>query len=161
MEGDAVETAATTISGAGGGEGYGGWRDRDPPPSFDGKEEKFKQFLRDWELWKHETEVPKSKHGTKLLRNLSNMARAVADELSVAEIVSEQGADKIIACLKVHFEPHLETAMPRAFEKAVYGESRRGRETFAEYIIRMEAAFRELAAESVKLEDNVNGLHYL
>lgn len=157
MSVDAVETAATTIGGAGGGEGYGGWRDRDPPPSFDGKEEKFKQFLRDWELWKHETEVPKSKHGTKLLRNLSNMARAVADELSVAEIVSEQGADKIIACLKVHFEPHLETAMPRAFEKAVYGESRRGRETFAEYIIRMEAAFRELAAESVKLEDNVTG----
>lgn len=155
----AEETAATTTGGSGGGgDGFGaGWRDWDPPPSFDGKEDKFKAFLRDWELWKHETEVPKTKHGTKLLRNLSGTARAVADELSVAEIVSEQGADKIIACLKVHFEPHLETAMPRAFEKAVYGDSRRGRESFAEYIIRMEAAFRELAAENVKLEDNVTG----
>ena len=154
----AEETAATTTGGSGGGDGFGaGWRDRDPPPSFDGKEDKFKAFLRDWELWKHETEVPRTKHGTKLLRNLSGTARAVADELSVAEIVSEQGADRIIACLKVHFEPHLETAMPRAFEKAVYGDSRRGRESFAEYIIRMEAAFRELAAENVKLEDNVTG----
>ena len=51
--------ATTTTSGA----SEGGWKDRDPPPAFDGNEESFKQFLRDLELWRHETDIPKAKHG--------------------------------------------------------------------------------------------------
>ena len=38
-----------------------GWRDRDPPPSFDGTEENFKQYIRDLKRWHHETDIPKSK----------------------------------------------------------------------------------------------------
>ena len=134
-----------------------GYRDRDPPPSFDGREEMFRQYTRELELWRHETDVPKVKQGAKVLRFLSGSAKAVVDELSIAEITSEQGVETILAALKVYFQPHLETAVPRALEKAVYAESRKGRESLGDYIIRMEAAFRELATEGIKLEDQVRG----
>ena len=134
-----------------------GYRDRDPPPSFDGREEMFRQYNRELELWRHETDVPKVKQGAKVLRHLPGSAKAVVDELSIAEITSEQGVDKILAALKVYFQPHLETAVPRALEKAVYAESRKGKESLGDYIIRMEAAFRELSTEGIKLEDQVRG----
>ena len=51
-------------------DGGGGWRDNDPPPSFDGEPENFKMFFREMKLWEHETEIPKRKHGAKLLRAL-------------------------------------------------------------------------------------------
>ena len=64
-----------------------------------------------------------------MLRQLTGPARAAADEVSVETIMTEQGADAILAKLKEHFQPHLEAAMPRAFERAVYGESRKAKES--------------------------------
>lgn len=147
--------AATTSTAAGAADGA--WKDRDPPPAFDGSEESFKQFLRNLELWRHETDIPRVKHGAKLLRQLTGSARAVADELTVTEITSESGVDKIVERLTSYFQPHLETAMPRAFEKAVYGDSRKQKESLSEYLIRMEAAFRELATEGISLDEKVRG----
>ena len=149
------EVAATTgVASASADTGY---RDRDPPPSFDGREELFRQYNRELELWRHEADVPKMKQGAKVLSYLSGSAKAVVDELSIAEITSEQGVEKILAALKVYFQPHLETAVPRALEKAVYAESRKAKESLGEYIIRMESAFRELATEGIKLEEQVRG----
>lgn len=70
-----------------------------------------------------------AKQGAKLLRHLSGPAKAVVDDFSVAEITSEQGVDKIVAALKVYFQPHLETAVPRALERAVYAGSREQKES--------------------------------
>eukprot|EP00435_Cladocopium_sp_Y103_P005310 s22_g1.t1 len=109
------DVAATTEVSSGGAET--GHRDRDPPPSFDGKEEPFRQHTRELELWRHETDVPKVKQGAKVLRHLSGSAKAVVDELSIAEITSEEGVEKILAALKICFQPHLETAVPHALEK--------------------------------------------
>ena len=50
-----------------------------------------KQYLRDLELWKWETDVPKLKHAVKVLRQLSGSARAAADEVSVAKLQSDEG----------------------------------------------------------------------
>ena len=69
--------AATTSVG---GAEHGGYRERDPPPSFDGKEGGFKPYLRELELWRHETDVPRNKQGAKVLRQLSGSAKAVIDE---------------------------------------------------------------------------------
>jgi len=149
------DVAATTSVGSGGT--HEGYRDRDPPPAFDGKEDGFKVYLRELELWRHETDVPRNKQGAKVLRQLTGSAKAVIDELSIAEITSEQGIDKIVAALKVYFQPHLETAIPRALEKAVYAEGRKSKESLGEYLIRMDAGFRELASEGIKLEDQVKG----
>ena len=61
------------------------WRERDAPPGFDdGDPSIFKCCPKDWQLWQFETEMPKEKHGVKLIRQLSGMARAAADE-SAAE----------------------------------------------------------------------------
>ena len=51
-------------------------------------------------------------------------------------------------------QPHLEAAMPKAFERAVYGEARKSKESMQDYIIR---SVEELKDEGVKLEDNVKG----
>ena len=104
-------------------------KDRDPPPAFDGTNpDALKQYLRDLTLWRWETDVPKLKHAVKVIRQLSGTARAAADELSVEQLQSEGGIELVIAKLKEHFQPHLEAAMPKAFEKAVYGEPRRAKE---------------------------------
>ena len=129
------------------------FRDREPPPYFDGEDpaRTFKPWLRELELWAFDTEVPKAKHGTRILRRLGGAAKAAANELETAEILGEKGKDNILTKLKEYFSPHLETTMPKAFERAVYGEVRGSRETLSEYIVRMDAAFRELRDEGVDL----------
>lgn len=70
--------AASAASGA---------KDRDPPPAFDGTEpDALKKYLRDLELWRWVTDVPKVKHGVKVLMQLSGSARAAADELDVSAL---------------------------------------------------------------------------
>lgn len=133
-------------------------KDRDPPPSFDGSNpDLLKQYLRELELWQWETDVPKKKHAVKVLRQLSGSARSAADEVPIADIQSEDGVKKICARLAEHFKPHLEAAMPKAFEKAIYGEARKGKESMQDFIIRSDRAFQELQDEGVTLGDQVKG----
>ena len=133
-------------------------KDREPPPSFDGSDpEQFKVFLRDLALWEWETDVPKVKHAVKLLRQLSGPAKAAANEVDLEVIKSEGGLKAIVAKLEEHFRPHLEAAMPKAFERAIYGDPRKARESIQEFIIRMDKCFKELDQEGVKLSDEVRG----
>ena len=138
-------------------ESFQPWRDKDPPPGFDGDVEKFKGYLRELKMWRHETDVPPKKHAVKMLRALTGPAKAVCNELEVEALLTEAGADAIVAKLKEYYQPHLETAMPRAFERAVYGEARRNKESFGEFIVRQDALFRELREEGVTLDDTVRG----
>ena len=135
------------------------FRDREPPPHHDGEDpgKSFKPWLRELELWAFDTEVPKAKHGTRILRRLRRVAKAAANELETSEIVGEKGKDNIIAKLKEYFAPHLETTMPKAFEAAVYGDCRGARESLSEYIVRMDAAFKNLKDEGVDLPSEARG----
>ena len=142
------------------GQGPGGsWRDREPPPPFDGRnpERSYERWLKDLKLWEYETEIPKSKWGVKLLRQLSGSAKAAAEGLSFEEIACEEGKDNILRTLQDHFAPHLETSLPKAFEAAIYGEVRGAKEFFGDYVIRMEHAFTELERKGVKLHESVTG----
>ena len=133
-------------------------KDRDPPPSFDGSQPfLFKQFERDVSLWQWETDIPKVKHAAKLLRQLTGSARAAADEVPLETIQSEGGVKAIMTRLREHYLPHLESAVPRAFEAAIYGEARKSRESIQDYLIRMDKAFKELKDESVALPEIVKG----
>ncbi|CAK8987801.1 Retrovirus-related Pol polyprotein from transposon RE1 (Retro element 1) (AtRE1) [Includes: Protease RE1 [Durusdinium trenchii] len=116
------------------------WKDKDPPPGFDGDVDKFKDYLRELKMWRHETDVP-----------------AVRNEVEVDLILAEGSADTLIAKLKEYYAPHLESAMPKAFERAVYGEARKLKESFGEFIVRQDALFRELREEGVTLDDTVRG----
>ena len=51
----------------------------------------------------------------------------------------------------------MEASLPQAFEEAIYGETRGAREAFAEYVIRMEQAMKELERKEVKIHDLVVG----
>ena len=81
------------------------FRDREPPPYYDGEDpgKSFKPWLRELELWAFDTEVPKAKHGTRILRRVGGVAKAAANELETSEIVGEKGKDDIVAKLKEYF----------------------------------------------------------
>ena len=85
----------------------GSWKDRDPPPGYDGchPDKTFHKWLTELKLWEFETEVPKVKRGVKILRQLSGSARAAAESLSFDEIACEQGQDNILKALREHFCP--------------------------------------------------------
>ena len=133
-------------------------RERDLPPAFDGGDPSaFKRYERDLALWQFETDLPEAKHGVKMLRQLTGPARAAADELSVEQITSSSGSRLILEKLKEHFSPYLESALPRAFEKAIYAEHRKPRESLQDYVIRMDGAFKDLKDEGIALNDVVKG----
>lgn len=56
--------------------------------------------------------------------------------MRLKELMSEAGCDATPNKLKEHFAPYMETALPRAFEKAVYAEPRRPKETLQDYIVK-------------------------
>ena len=51
----------------------------------------------------------------------------------------------------VGYSPHLEVSLPTAFEAAIYGDVRSVKESFDDYVIRMEYAFKELERQGAKL----------
>jgi hypothetical protein len=133
-------------------------RERDLPPAFDGDDPSaFKRYERDLALWQFETDLPEAKHGVKMLRQLAGSARAAADELSVEQITSSIGSKLILDRFREHFSPYLESALPRAFEKAIYAEHRKPREPLQLHVIRMDGAVKNLKDEGVALSDTVEG----
>ena len=136
-----------------------GPRDRDPPPRWDGlnPEATFKAYVRDIQLWRSATDIEARKQGAKVLRALSGFARASLDDMAIEKITSDQGVDNILAALTEIFEPHLEQAMPRAFERAVCRALRGRDEGLLQYIVAQEQLFSELKREGVALPDEVKG----
>jgi len=155
--GSATQVGAAT-GGGDGGAGYG-YRDREPPPAYDGidPEMTFRVWEKNVRLWEFETDVPSNKRGVKLLRMLQGTARLAVDEMSFEEVACEDGIRNIISKLKEYYLPHLEVSLPRAFESAVYGPCRSSKEGFMEYIARMDKAFVRLRKEGVDLPDGAQG----
>lgn len=151
----APQTSAST--GGGSHEGYG--RDRDPPPGYDGlnPEVTFRLFEKNLRLWQFETDVPLKKQGAKLLRVLTGSARMAVEELEYEQIASEDGLKNIVNRLREYYTPHLEISLPRAFENAVYGAPRGAKESFSEYVHRMERGFTLLVKEGVTLPPGAMG----
>ena len=143
----------------GGGTTEGGYRDRDLPPTYDGTnpEVSLRQYEKAVRLWQFETEAPPKKQGAKLLRALSGTARLAVDDLEFEDIACENGVKNLLSRLKEYYLPHLELSLPRAFESAVYGQPRGVRESFAEYVHRMDRAFQNLIQEGVDLPKGATG----
>ena len=160
-EGQHTPLAAATTGGASAGAGTDGsfLRDRDPPPGYDGvdPETTFRAFEKSLKLWQFETDVPLRKQGAKLLRALTGAARLAVEELEYEQIASEDGIKNVVNRLREYFAPHLEVSMPRAFEAAVYGQPRQSKETYAEYVHRMQRNFSLLSKEGVDLPSGAKG----
>ena len=153
--------AATTVTPGptmGSYEG-GGYRDREPPPSYDGEdpEVSFRVYEKNVKLWEFETDIPQAKRGVKLLRSLSGVARLAVDEMTFEEITASDGVAQIMKRLREYFLPHLEVSLPRAFEAAVYCSQRTAKEGFSEYIARMDRNFTRLTKEGIQLPDSAQG----
>ena len=150
----ATSAAAAPSEGA----GYS-MRDREPPPGYDGEnpESTFVIWERNVRLWEFETDIQKNKRGVKLYRALSGTARIAVEEMPFDELACEDGLRNLMQRLREFFNPHLEVSLPRAFETAVYGQPRQGREGFGEYIARMDRAFNRLKQEGVDLPESAQG----
>lgn len=151
------QASASTSHGA--GEGASGFRDRDPPPGYDGidPEVTFRSFEKSLKLWQYETDVPVRKQGAKLLRALTGVARMAVDDLEFEQVAADDGVKNILQKLREYFTPHLEVSLPRAFETAVYGQARQTKETYAEYVCRMQRDFARLVKEGVDLPASARG----
>ena len=130
-----------------------------PPPTWDGSDPgvQLASFEKNVRLWEFESELEPPKRGVRLLRSLTGTARAVADTLEFEQVATEPGVANIMAALKVHFAPHLEVSLPRAFERAVYGQPRSNRESMQEYLIRQERNFFLLEKEGLKMDETAVG----
>ena len=129
------------------------------PPSWDGSDpgNEMPVYEKNVKLWEFESELEAKKRGVRLLRNLTGVARSIADTLEFEEVACEDGVKNLLKTLRAHFEPHMEISLPRAFERAVYGPQRNHKEGMQEYIIRCEKAFHLLEKESLKLPDVAAG----
>ena len=95
--------------------------DRPDPMAHGGSLERERstgEFLRDLAIWQHETDVPK-KHGAKLLRVLRGSAKAVCSEIELSDLLSAKTSSHKSFKSSTRFQ--LETSLPRAFERAIYG----------------------------------------
>ena len=129
----AMATTSQAVAAAGAADGQApGFRDREPPPQYDGEdpESTFTLWERNVRLWEFETDVPRLKRGVKLMRALTGTARIAVEEMPFEEIASEDGLRNIMGRLREFFQPHLEVSLPRAFENAVYGQPRTSKEGF-------------------------------
>ena len=79
------------------------------------------------------------------------------DDLEFEDIANEDGIKNLLNRLKEYYMPHLEVSLPRAFENAVYGQQRQAKESFAEYVHRLERAFALLSKEGVDLPKGATG----
>lgn len=134
-------------------------RDRDPPPQFSGEnpETTFRSFEKAVRLWQWETDIPERKQGAKLLRALSGTAKLAVEDMEFDEVATTEGVKNIMTKLREFYKPHLEIALPRAFETAVYGQVRQQKESFVEHVTRMDRNFVNLGKEGVTLPDGAVG----
>lgn len=151
-----AETLAVQSGSAGDGPGF---KDRDPPPTYDGEnpELTFRMYEKAVKLWQFETDVPIQKQGAKLLRALTGPAKLAAEDLDFDDIAQENGVKNVLNKLREFFSPHLEVSLPRAFETAVYGQPRAAKESFIEYVNRVDRSFLYLEKEGVSLPEGAQG----
>ena len=130
-----------------------------PPPTWDGNEPglELAVFEKNVKLWEYESELDPKKRGVRLLRSLTGVARSITDTLEFEEVACEKGVTNIMNTLRAHFAPHMEVSLPRAFERAIYGQPRSHKESMQEYLIRTEKNFHLLEKESLKLPDQALG----
>eukprot|EP00434_Breviolum_minutum_P042285 symbB.v1.2.037631.t1/scaffold5609.1/size25375/3 len=133
-------------------------RDRDPPPQFSGDnpETTFRSFEKAVRLWQWETDIPERKQGAKLLRALSGTAKLAVEDMEFDEVATTEGVKNIMTKLREFYKPHLEIALPKAFETALYGQVRQ-QKSFVEYVTRMDRNFVNLGKEGVTLPDGAVG----
>ena len=91
---------STVVRGGGGGDDNLIDKDRDPVPRWNGNNPmvNLKPYLRQLEIWRHDTSVPIQKHGTKLYKSLElgTPLRAAAEHVPDPVLMGAQGFDAII-----------------------------------------------------------------
>lgn len=159
--GPSTAMASSGAAAAGSGEGATGgfFRDRDPPPPYNGEgpETSFALWERNVKLREFETDIPRNKRGVTLLRVLTGSVRVAVEEIAFEDVACEDGVRNLVTRLREYYMPHLEVSLPRAFEAAVYGQRKQTKESFGEYIAKLDKAFSRLKKEGVDLPESAQG----
>ena len=135
------------------------FRDREPPPKYDGvnPEKTYKVWKKDLRLWIGSTDIPENKRGAKVMKAVSGVAKDALEDLDIEEILKPGGVEVIVNILDKAFAPYLEQTMPRAFERAVYNGHREKSQSLLTYTVAAQARFNELRREGVDLPGPTRG----
>ena len=123
-------------------------RDKDPVPKWDGKNPtlNLKPWLKSLAIWKHDTAIPSSKHGTKLFKSLEigSDLRNAAEMVPLETLMSDSGWDAILEQIKLAYKAYLEMDLEIAVEEAIFQGDKHRHETFTQFVAKRTAKIREL-----------------
>eukprot|EP00971_Amphidinium_carterae_P249965 4961711-Amphidinium_carterae.1 len=96
------------------------WKDRDPPPAWDGEspELRWRSTRRALVLWSEDTEVPASRQGLRLYRSLQGKAATMAELMDDNSIRGNEGFQRILKFFDDMYTHHLRMAYDQDFDKA-------------------------------------------
>eukprot|EP00971_Amphidinium_carterae_P137603 2727329-Amphidinium_carterae.1 len=116
----------------------GGWKDRDPPPTWDGEspELRWRATRRALVLWSEDTEVPKARQGLRFYRSLQGKAATMAELMEDNTIRGDTGFQNILTFFDNMYTHHLRMAYDQDFDKALYSGARAAQESCLQYAIR-------------------------
>ena len=125
------------------------------PPPFDRDTDDYKSWKRDFELWQSITESPKAKQGVLVSLRLDKVTRdEVCDEITNAELITEQGVQKVIEKLDKIFKPDPKLTAYEAYENfETY--KRQSNVSITEFCKEFEARLKKVTDDGTKIADHI------
>ena len=136
--------------------------DHDRPPKWDGKdpEKGARTFIRLLRMWLTTTAVPKKWQVTVIWQSVLGDLRDIIDRLDNDEIMSETGAEKLLATFESIYEEWLTPDLPETLEKYFYdkeSQHRKKGEQVTMYINRREQNWAMLEKFGIKFDSQFKG----
>ena len=130
--------------------GNGGNGKDEPIPIWDGTApaKNFKPWLRDLRIWRHETNLPLSKHGLKLAKSFKygSWMKAAADRIPEEQLVTEQAWGLILTEILTILKPYLDVETDVMIEELLFSVSKESKETMQNYVTRAVNKYNDLCA---------------
>eukprot|EP00971_Amphidinium_carterae_P066169 1310526-Amphidinium_carterae.1 len=141
------------------GSGPTPWKDRDPPPTWDGEspELRWRSIRRALVLWSEDTEVPAAKQGLRFYRSLQGKAATMAELMSDDSIRGEGSFQRILTFFDDMYTQHLRLAYDQDFDKAIYTGARAAQESCLQYAVRKRTEMTNFELHHEPIGDLIKG----
>ena len=144
-------------------QGQGRYVDKDPPPSWDGKnpEKTWREYRRSLRFWLANTDIPSKKHGVMLWKALTGDAKLLVDHLTDEDLARHDAASKISGLLEQAHRHISEHEDQDDFDKAVFGLHRERGQSLLQFANVARSAFLKADAHGDPLPDRRKGMIFL
>ena len=127
---------------------------------FDGTDpSKYRKWRRKAELYLMglPTTVPETKWGARLLEHVTGEAEEVVEHLAISTITSKVGHEKIFELLDEKYKELTKDELQRCLKDFFYASPIKSQESFRNYIIKLDTAYKGLVRHNVDLPAEVRG----